>query len=197
MNNCYNNCFIDPSNPYGNYRTRTFIEIFDTVDTFVSECQSSGIESVLSATNLRTLYYLLYAKYGNSHIANSDENQFKYKVYSTIFMYGPAWQKRLELQKNIQTLSDEEVRTGGKSIFNHSFNPSTVPSTSTLEELPTINEQNTNNFKRGKLEGYEKVWYLIATDVTKEFIDKFKYLFLTIVEPYEALYYTTDLNEEV
>ena len=63
--------------------------------------------------------------------------------------------------------------------------------------MTTINEQNTSNIKRGKLEGYEKVWYLIATDVTKDFIDKFKYLFLTIVEPYEALYYTTDLNEEV
>ena len=51
-------------------------------------------------------------------------------------------------------------------IFNHSFNPSSAPSTSSLEELTTINDQNTNNVKRGKLESYQALWEMIATDVT-------------------------------
>ena len=77
-------------------------------------------------------------------------------------------------------------------IFNHSFNPSSAPSTSSLEELTTINDQNTNNVKRGKLESYQALWDMIATDVTKEFIDKFKRLFLTIVEPQEPLWYVSE-----
>lgn len=33
---------------------------------------------------------------------------------------------------------------------------------------------------------------MIATDVTKEFLDKFKRLFLTIVEPQEPLWYVSE-----
>lgn len=177
---------------YGNFRTRTFSDIYDTVDTFKIAYGESGVPVVLNDESLDTLYYLLYARYGNSNVASSDENQFKYKVYSTIYMYGPAWQKRLDIQTKLIGLSDDEIVKGSTAIHNTALNPSTGPSTQSLEELNYINQQNTTKYKKSKLEAYATLYSLIETDVTEEFIGKFKKLFLTIVEPELPLWYTTE-----
>ena len=83
--------------PFGNFRTRTFSDIYGSASVFKNTFVDSGIPLEITDTSLTTLYYLLYARYGNSHIASMDENQFKYKVQSIVFMYGPTWEKRLEL----------------------------------------------------------------------------------------------------
>lgn len=174
---------------YGGYRTKTFADIYSNLGDFELEYNNAGIPKTISSDSLKTLFYLLYSRYGNSHIAFSDENQFRYSVLSTIFMYGPAWEKRLDIQRKLRSLDESELILGGKAIYNHSFNPSTQPSTATLEELTTINEQNTTNYKKSKLEAYSTLINLIETDVTEEFIGKFKKLFLTVVAPdYPLLY---------
>ena len=193
MSNCLNNIC---SSLYGNYRTRKFTDIYPDVTTFTNDYNNIGIPTTITSENISTLYYLLYAKYGNSHIANSDETQFKYKLFGTVFSYGPTWEKRLDMQNELRTMSDDDLIKGSKQIVNHSYNPSTTPSTATLEELTTINEQNTNNYKRSKLDAYAFLWDLLATDVTTEFINKFKSLFLVIVEPQLPLWYLTELNQE-
>lgn len=180
------------SSLYGNFRTRTFADIYTEFETFKEDYTSCGIPTTLNDTNLTTLYYLLYARYGNSNIASSDETQFKYKVFSTIFMYGPAWQKRLDIQQKLVNLSDDEIVKGTTAIHNSALNPSTAPSTQTLEELNYINSQNTTKYKKSKIEGYATLYALIETDVTEEFIGKFKKLFITIVEPELPLWYKTE-----
>lgn len=179
---------------YGNFRTRTFTDIYSTLEAFKEDYSTCGIPTTLSDDSLSTLYYLLYARYGNSNVASSDENQFKYKVFSTVFMYGPAWQKRLDLQKKLIELDDEEVVKGSTAIYNSALNPSQSPSTQTLEELNYINSQNTTKHKKSKLEGYATLYSLIETDVTEEFIGKFKKLFITIVEPELPLWYTQNID---
>ena len=179
------------SSLYGNFRTRTFADVYTEFETFKEDYAECGIPITLNDTNLLTLYYLLYARYGNSNIASSDETQFKYKVFSTIFMYGPAWQKRLDIQQKLVNLSDEEIVKGTTAIYNSALNPSTAPTTQTLEELNYINSQNTTKYKKSKIEGYATLYALIETDVTEEFIGKFKKLFITIVEPELPLWYTT------
>lgn len=159
---------------YGSYRTRTFTEIFPNLDAFLNEYKDAAITPSISDDSAKMLYYILYARYGNSHIASSDENQFKYSVWSTIFMYGPTWEKRLSVQKIIRELSEEEIIRGGRAIYNHSYNPSSAPSTAALEELPTINDQNTTNYKKSKLEAYSYLVSMLETDVTEEFIEQFK-----------------------
>lgn len=178
------------SSLYGNFRTRTFADIYTKIQTFKEDYANCGIPTTISDDNLTTLYYLLYARYGNSNIASSDETQFKYKVFSTIFMYGPAWQKRLDIQQKLVNLSDDEMVKGTTAIHNSALNPSTSPSTQTLEELNYINSQNTTKYKKSKIEGYATLYALIETDVTEEFIGKFKKLFITIVEPELPLWYT-------
>ena len=71
----------------------TFTDVFDNVVYFVDEYKNSGLYTeinTISDDNLNLTFYLLYARYGNSVISNRDVNQFKYKLFSTIFMYGPA-----------------------------------------------------------------------------------------------------------
>ena len=177
---------------YGNFRTRKFSDIYDKVEKFLDGYENSGIPKVLSDENLTTLFYLLYARYGNSNIASSDENQFKYKVYSTIFMYGPAWQKRLEIQKTITSMGIDEAMIGTTAIYNTALNPSTAPTTQTTDELNYINSQNTTKYKKSKVEALASLVTLIETDVTEEFISKFKKLFITILEPQGPLWYVTE-----
>lgn len=185
----------DGESLYGNYRTRKFSDIFPDVGSFRDECNASGLSGAVTDDSLSTIFYLLYAKYGNSHIANSDENQFRYKVWATIYQFGPTWEKKLEIQKTLRGMSESDLLMSSKAINNVSYNPSTYPSTSTLEELTTVNQQNVDTFRTGKLSAYTRLWDLLATDVTEAFMSRFRKLFLVVVEPQLPLWYSTEVTE--
>ena len=190
------NCIYNDS-LYGNYRTKKFTDYFPNVEAFKTEFEDSPIKADFqSDTTVDTLYYLLYARYGNSTIASSDPNQFKFKLWTIIFSYGPSWEKRLDIQKELRGLTENDLIAGSTQIYNHSYNPSTAPSTSTLDELTTINEQNTQKQKRSKLDAYSFLWDLLDTDVTTEFLNRFQGLFLKIVEPELPLWYVTNISQE-
>ena len=179
---------------YQVYRTNTFQELWDSAEKFVTEYNANGIKTTISDENCTTLYYLLYAKYGNNPIASSDENRFKYAVWATIFKYGPTWEKRLEIQDKLRALSEDDLLRSGRSIFNHAYNPSTEPSTSSIEELTGINEQNTNLYVKSKIDAYGSLMELLRTDVTEQFLGEFKKLFkICLVE--NPLLYVTELKE--
>ncbi len=182
---------------YGNYRNRKFTDIWTTVADFISDYNSNGIMTTISDQSASLLYYLLYARYGNSTIASSDENQFKYKLFSTVFMYGPTWEKRLQIQKDIRDLTLDEIQRGGKAIYNSALNPNQAPTTSSLEELNFINQQNTSNFIKSKVDAYAILIDLLETDVTEQFIGQFKKLFLVVVSPELPLWFVTNDGEEV
>lgn len=194
---------------YGNYRTRTFCDIFPSETDFVNFYNQSPLKpEVFKDDYVSKLYYLLYAQYGNSHIANRDENQFKFGVMSTIFMYGPTWAKRLEIQNILSKMDIEELRKGNRTVFNHSINPSEPiysmnsanqvvnNGTETDIELPTINDQDSNITKHSKFTAYSNLLDILKTDVTKEFIDKFKRLFLIIVGVQEPLWYISEEDND-
>ena len=186
-----------PYNPIdGNYITKSFKQIFPTTETFIAENKESDL-AILTDDQLKILFALLYARYGNSRIASYDEHQFKYKVWSIIYMYGPTWAKRLEAQKELRELSLEELQIGGKAIYNNAMNPSSAPTTDTLEELNYINQQNTTKYKKSKAEAIGILLSLLDTDVTEEFISKFKKLFITIVQPDYPLWYVTTPEEQM
>lgn len=181
------------------YSTMLFTDIWDEATEFVSDYKASGLyNNVAKITDdsASMLYYLLFAKYGNSPIANRDVNQFQYKVFSIIFEYGPTWEKQLAVQKALRDLSVDDIRLGSKAIYNSALNPQTAPSTSTLEELTYINQQNTTNYKKSPLEGYAMLLDLLSTDVTKSFIDKFKICFKTFVTPERPLVYVMEDEDD-
>ena len=183
---------------YGNYRQVKFTDVWQTAESFVSDYKNNGIETTISDQTATTLYYLLYSRYGNSVLASSDTNRFKYDVWATIFSYGPTWEKRLEIQEKLRNLTDDDLFTGATQIYNHAYNPGTAPSTNTLDELTAINEQNTSKNKKGKMDAYAMLIALLETDVTESFLDKFKKLFLKVVQPELPLWYATGIiNEDI
>lgn len=202
------NYFIDDGNEmycgqsyYGGYRTRTFADIFPDFKTFAQEYTRSALSVSFTpdggektGLTLEQFYCMLYAHYGSSHIAFSDENQFKYYMWSIMYQYGPTVIRKREIRDTLLKMGDEEILLGGKAIYNHSFNPNTAPSTSTLEELLTINDQNTTNYKKGKAEGLLGFLAVIENDPVDEFIHKFKQLFIKITAPDYPLLYKTEVS---
>ena len=183
---------------YGSFRTRTFADIFPTQADFSTAYTQFMLSDYLKVDtfDLIDIYFILYSRYGNSHIAYSDENQFTAALITTIGQYGPTWRKKLELQHKLRELKDEELFSGGKAIYNHAYNPSTEPGTSTLEELRYINDQNTTNYKKSKLEGYSLLLATLENDVTEEFISKFKKLFIQVLAPDYPLLYATEVEND-
>ena len=166
-------------------QTITFSQVWDEYTKFKTEFDDSPFTGIITANNLEILYYLLYAKFGNSFITNLDINQWKFKVFSTIWKYGPAWEKKLEIQANLKELDikSKDFLKGARAIYNKALNPETEPSTSALTELTYINEQNTTNYEKSKMDALTQLWNLIATDVTDSFLERFAPLFKRIWNP--------------
>ena len=147
------------------YSTKNFDDLYPDVQTFMADYGTKGLPKTISDQNAQILFYLLYSRYGNSPIANYDENQFKVKLQATIWQFGPTWEKRLDIQDKLRKLTDSELSTGttttnvstgtssgnstdtGSSIKNHALNPGEINSQVTTlngPELTYIDQQNTD-----------------------------------------------------
>ena len=178
------------------FTTVLFTNIWDEATDFISDYQNVGIPTTISVESATTLFYLLYAKYGNNPISNEDITQFKYKMFSIIFQYGPTWEKKLDLQAKIRGLTEADLMTGAKAIYNSALNPETAPSSASLEELNYINAQNTTNYKKSKMEAYSLQWGLLDDSLTAKFIEKFGICFKKFVYPERPLIYVSDEEDE-
>ena len=193
------------------YSTVTFTDVWDDVEKFRFDLSNSPfggylhqgetdttdpLHPIVYPDSVGLIFYLLYSRYGNNPIANRDINQWKFKVFSVIFQYGPTWEKRLDIQEKLRDISDDDLLLGAKAIYNTALNPSTTPSTGSLDELTYINSQNTTNYKKSKMEAYSQLLELLEVDVTEEFLVKFKKCFKVFVAPEKPLLYVTDTEDE-
>ena len=186
------------SQMYGYYRTRRFIDIFPSLESFINDYLNCPIQIPLkneNNTTITNLYYMLYAKYGNSHIASFDETQFRYKLWNIVFMYGPTWEKRLEVQAAIRNIAQDELERGNANVNNYAVHPDTEPSTDATDPLSYITNQTYVIQKKGKLDGLILQYNQLETDVTERFLEEFKKLFLTVVFPEEPGWYTLETEE--
>ena len=181
---------------YGNFRTQTFSELYPDKETFLNEYNNIGIPTSIPNEKAEVLFYLLYARYANSHIAASDQNRFKYNLFSIIWQNAPTWSKKVDIQEKLRNLSEAEFLEGSRQIYNNAQNPSTDPSMFSEEELQFINSQNVTKSRKGKLDGYATLLGLLEDDVTEKFLLKFKKLFLIIVMPELPLVYENEVEGE-
>lgn len=219
------------------YDTNLFCEIWDSSTSFLADYNNTGTEftnqvpTTISQENALMTYLLLFSRYGNNPIANYDITQFKNKIFTLIWQYGPAWEKRLEMQEDIRNLTLQEITTGTKTdwssegtqsqnnsgtdttINNHAFNPSTAPGTQDTNELNYIDQQNVAKgtatstisgtdskttgqvITKSKMDAYAQLWDLVATDVTNDYIAKFKKCFKQFVAPERRMIYVTEDEE--
>lgn len=186
---------IMPGQMLPEFENKYFTQLYDSAETFIEDYKNCGIPALLKDDSLKTLFYLLYARYGNSPIANSDENQFKYKMFSIIFQYGPTWEKRLEIQTELRGLTIAQAAEGSRSIYNHAYNPGTAPSTQDADELNYINDQNVSKFTKAPTQAAMDLWDMLRVDVSEVFLNKFQKLFLRVVQPQNTYIYTTEVEE--
>lgn len=185
------------------YNTKLFTEVWDNAESFLAEYKESPFfvtNNTLSDDHVELTYFLLYNKYGNNPIANYDINQFKYKVFGVMFQYGPAWVTKLNIQEKVRSLGvadDSEIYKGSKAIYNHAFNPETTPKTGDLEEINYINDQNTTQYKKSKLEGLATLAEVLRDDVTATFIEKFRKMFNPFVKPVRHKIYVEEEEEDI
>ena len=171
-----------------------FTDIFPDLETFIkvyNSCELPLIEFFGSSNTepVKTLYYLLYANYGNSTIASSDETRFKYALFDLVLRYGPTWKEKRDIQKAIRSLTLNDLKAGSKAIYNTANNPNIDPTTQSLTELPYINSQNTTNYVKSDIDAYAYKYSLLRDDITTVFINQFKKLFTKYVGGDVPLWY--------
>lgn len=127
------------------YNTKIFTEIYNDLNSFLNDYTHIGLPQTITTDNASVLYYLLYGKYGNSPIANLDENQFKYKLFSLVWQYGPTWQKRLDVQKILRELNLQDLISNGQiaDVFAHTGTDSRSITESGEDSSSTENNQTT------------------------------------------------------
>lgn len=195
---------FDPKYTYfGAFSNRSFLDVFPDADTFLTEFKqfSNGVNLyyTLSDNEVKFLYLVVYGRYGSEYIASSNVSRFKTSVFNIVLLEGPIYLKRLDVQKRLMDLLDnDEVLAGGKAIFNKALNPGNLPSTADLTEIEYINEQNTTNYIKSPTEGYALLLSLLQSDYTERFLRNFRKLFLRILAPnYARLYDIEELNENI
>lgn len=169
--------------------TPTFSDIFPSFDAFKTDYEAGYLPTTISAESLKTLYALLLGKYAIEPVGYYyDGDQFKIRVFSIIFQFGPAWEKRLETQKIIRDWTEEDIINGYLQIHNTSLNPSTKIKRETTQNdgvkvinpygvVDTINQQNTAVHVKDKMSAYAMWLSMLEEDVSEPFLERFRPLF--------------------
>ena len=178
------------------FNTKTFAEVWESYDDFKADYDDCmplmNSSDEMTENSIKTTFFLLYATYGNNPIINMDVFQWKMKVFKIIFIHGPIWQRKQQIQKDLRNLAEEDLLAGSKQIYNHAFNDSSAPSTDTLDELTYINDQNVARNKKSYMEAYSILWQNLHSSETEEYIIKFRPCFSQFLRKH----FTIDFIEE-
>lgn len=161
---------------------KTFNEIYTSNTDFVNQILEppyvdmiNYYDSSMGSDYLNTVYLLLYSRYGNSSIASSDVNRFKANLVERLCAYGPSHKKRLDIQRKIRELTEEELQKGSIDITNTARNPNTTVEAGDL--VQHINGQNQSYHKRSKIEALIYQYNFLDKDLNEDFLEAFKPLF--------------------
>lgn len=176
------------------YENLTYDLVFDSAATFITKVRATGliVDTSINDSFLSLLFGMLYAKHGTDPIVSANEDQWIFKVALTTNSYAPTYIKKMDIQKSLRALTDDEIREGYKNIFNHAINPSTKPSTENTSELPYINDQNVNKGKKGVVDAYAYLWEVLNSNLTEEFLKKYDKLFSKIATTTDRVVYIGD-----
>jgi len=181
------------------YNTKTFSQIFPSFESFKS-CFDNDFggyaKDCISADSLKTLFWLLYSRYGENPIVNPTEDLFKSKIVANTFQKGPTWERKLNLQGDLRDLTEDELLRGARTIFNKAKNDESDPSTDSEEIIGFIDQQDVSSMKRSKLDAYSFLQDVLKTDVTEEFLSSYAKLFSRFVSPTNTRIYVNDIEEE-
>ena len=181
------------------YNTKIFSDIFPTFNDFkkvFDDDFDSYAKDCISATSLKTLYWLIYAKYANSPISNYNEKQFKSQIVAITYEKAPTWERKLALQKTLRELTDADLLQGARTILNRALHPDSAPGTDTDTELNYISAQDVSKHRRSKIDAYSYLQDVLKNDVSSELIRSYAKLFSRFVGPTITRIYENDVDED-
>ena len=194
---------LTTTNYYSKCNRPTFSELFEDFNTWYTAYQeyqeevgSAAFDSILNEAFLKSVYYGLYERYAGSTILTTDNKRFTMRMFGIIRDFGPEYAKKLDIQKKLRNLTEEQIKLGSKAIYNNAQNPNSEPSTDSLEELPYINGQNTTSYKKSPIDAYSNLWMMLDSRLVTEFFDRFNPLFSKVLTHKPTLYYTEIQEEE-
>lgn len=181
------------------YNTESFSQIFPDFNSF-KKCFDEDFDSYakdcITSDSMKQLYWLLFARYADNPISNLTINRFKAKIVAITFQKAPTWERRLGVQASLRSLSEAELQTGARTIFNRALHPETEPGTDTDTELTYINTQDVSKQRRSKLDAYSYLMDVLRLDVTEELIQSYAKLFSKFVSPTIIAIYENEVEEE-
>lgn len=168
---------------------KTFLDVYSNIDEFYHDFDTAF--SVFKPSDMTTeyitkTYWLIVSRFGDQAILGyNDEARWKLKLFSLINQYGPTWEKRSEIQKNIRALTLDELKETGKTIYNTALNPNNKP---TVDELPYVSQQNTNKITLNAIDAYTSQAVQLDDGLDTYYLDHFKELFSKFLLPDRPLY---------
>lgn len=180
------------------YNTAIWTDIFPDFDTFKGVFDNdfgSYAKDCITAANLKSLYYLLYARYGANPFINYSTDLIKAKVVAITYQKGPTWERRKSVQDSLRSLTEDDLLRGSVTIFNRAAHDETEPSTDTDEYIGYLNSQDVSKQKRSKLDAYSYLQDVLKTDVTEEFLRAYAVLFSKMVTPHIERVYENESED--
>lgn len=179
------------------YSNKKFSDFYPDANTFIGDYKSSPLYiNEITDDSLLKLYYLLYAEYGNSIIANRDENQFKYRLFSLIYEQAPIWQKYISIQTRLRSLTEKQILESSQSIANFAQSPAEYMEHNEDGDilLDYINTQSTSKNYSPLVTSLSN-YLSTLSDYTQTFIEMFRSLFIKVVMPEQPNWYEMDAED--
>lgn len=163
------------------YETRLFKNIFPDYQSFSdwyrSTPLSDGVEDVPS---LKT-FTLIAFEFNDSHTSLSVES-FKERFANDIYTYYREFEATSKSIIDLMNLTDEEISIADSMITNFANIPETESSTN-IEEVDFITNQQKAINKKGKLQIKKEQLSNKRTFTVKTFLNRFRHLFIKIISP--------------
>lgn len=178
------------------YDTKLFSEVWSNSTDFKADY--TDYETAISNVNkiddkyVVLTWQLIASKFANTPIRSASVDQFKLAVFAIMASEAPTWVRRLELQKSVRDLTEDDLIAGETQINNRAENPDENPTTSTMDELTYINVQTASKQKRSKLSAYALLDSLLQDDLCETYVHRFNSLFKRILVPAQFIYITEE-----
>ena len=92
-------------------------------ESFRTSYTNVGLGGFNDEKTIDVLYVLLYSRRANDAVMSSDESRFIYDLFGTVFKFGAEFEKKIEIQSQILSLSADELERGTTTVYNRSENP--------------------------------------------------------------------------
>lgn len=170
--------------------TFTFKDLIPDFETFNDLWESYMIEPMyLSVNEMERLYRILYNNYCNCSVAYDTPGAFYRMFFLELYNCGEDYIIKMNMIRELRQLSIDELVKEYETISNVANNDNEmIPSDNPLYHIvPYITTQSTSASKSNKANAIVKALSAYRDNKVKYFVDRFKYLFITIFG--DNLYY--------